>query len=67
MSKAGTCAKYTKEVNSFKIVMYLLKYHIVYSLSSKFGCKNKRVFYVYVIKGLFQFKSKYLNHWFRRS
>ena len=35
ISKFGTCAKYTKEANSFKTVMYLFIYPIVYSLSRK--------------------------------
>ena len=30
-----------KEANSFKTVMYLFKYPIVYSLSIMFGCINK--------------------------
>ena len=42
ISKAGTCAKYTKEANSFKTVTHLFTYPIVYSLSRKFGCKKKR-------------------------
>ena len=39
ISKAGTCAKYTKEAISFKMVMYLFIYPIVYSLSRKLDAK----------------------------
>ena len=52
-----------KQRTILKTVMYFFKYPIMYIYQDILDAK-KALFYA--IKGLFQFKRKSLNHWFRR-